>query len=68
MPKPVYTGWIRRDGINVIGEIEDQWGWKIYLHGTPGRSNSTPAFILTGTLGETPDALRIEAIDGPRKI
>ena len=67
MPKPVYTGWIRRDGINVVGEIEDSWGWKIHLHGVPGIKNGIPAFILTCPLGETPTALRIDAIDGPVK-
>lgn len=58
-----FTGWIRREGPNVIGEIADEWGWKIQLLGVPGKHDGVPSFIITGTLGEPPAWLRIPAID-----
>lgn len=45
----------------VTGTLTDRWGWSVTLHGTlqPGGG-----YVLTGTLGEPPAALRVPAIDG----
>jgi len=60
-----YTGWIRREGPDVIGEIVDSFGWKIRLTGTPGNQDGKACFVLVGTLGEIPASLRIQGLDDP---
>jgi hypothetical protein len=59
-----YTGSLKRGNApgTIIGVLVDRWGWEIYLLGT---RNDSGGYTLTGTLGEPPAALRIEAIDGP---
>ena len=62
-----YTGWIRREGPNVVGEIADSWGWKIQLTGAPGEHNGVACFILDGTLGAVPETLRVPLLDDAPK-
>lgn len=59
----LYRGYIRRgiEGETIVGELVDQWGWRIELFGTRAADGS---YTLTGRLGEVPDAFRIPAIDG----
>lgn len=61
-----YTGFIARDGANIRGVIKDGWGWTIELIGTPGEQDGVRGFVLTGTLGEVPEALRIPWLDGEK--
>jgi hypothetical protein len=63
---PQYRGTLSKgDAPNtVVGSITDSWGWVIELRGT--LDPATRAYVLTGTLGPTPAALHIVAIDGPR--
>ena len=60
-----YAGFLRRsnDGNGIVGEIRDPWGWCITLTGMPGERDGARGYVLTGTLGEPPAALRIPLID-----
>ncbi|HEY2623260.1 MAG TPA: hypothetical protein VGI53_07425 [Dyella sp.] len=63
----IYRGTLRKGdepGI-VVGSIQDEWGWAIELRGT--LDPATREYVLVGTLAEVPDALRVDAIDGPKK-
>jgi hypothetical protein len=60
-----YSGFVRRadDGKGIVGELRDSWGWCIAIVGTPGEQDGVRGYILAGTLGEPPEALRIPIID-----
>jgi hypothetical protein len=63
---PQYTGTLAKgDAPNTaVGRLVDPFGWVIELRGT--LDPETRTYALTGTLGATPAALHIAAIDGPR--
>ena len=65
MPDTAFTGQLKRGDApdSIVGYLrESPWGWTIRIFGTrdPGGG-----YTLTGVLGDPPDGLRIEAIDGP---
>ena len=57
-----YTGRLERapDG-TITGVIYDEWGWQITL---TAEKDPAGGYKLTGELGEPPDSLRIQTIDG----
>lgn len=64
MAEAKYTGELKKgDSPNtIVGVIRDSWGWEIHLIGT---RNDSGGYTLSGSLGPTPPALWINAIDGP---
>lgn len=62
MTAPQYKGELRKGDApgTVVGVLLDKFQWKIHLHGT---RNPDGSYTLTGTLGETPPALRIPMLD-----
>jgi hypothetical protein len=62
-----YAGTLTRGDAQgvVVGTLRDEWGWTIELRGV--LDPETRQYVLTGTLGAPPDALRVDAIDGPKK-
>jgi len=60
-----YSGFIQRapDGVSIVGELRDAWGCSIAITGTPGEQDGVRGYLLTGTLGAIPEALRIPIID-----
>ena len=60
----VWTGTMRRgkEAGTVTGELRDEWGWVVTLHGTHAPDGS---YTLTGTLGKPPSTLRVVGIDKP---
>jgi hypothetical protein len=63
---PQYRGTLSKGDApgTVVGYIADVFGWPIMLTGV--LDPATRAYVLTGTLGPTPPALHIAALDGPR--
>jgi hypothetical protein len=49
----------------IVGELVDQWGWRVELSGT--LNPQTRTYALVGALSEPPEKLRIVAIDGEAK-
>lgn len=45
----------------VQGWLEDEWQWRITITGV--RDTAGGGYLLTGTLGDPPKALRVPAID-----
>ena len=45
----------------VHGWLTDAWGWSITITGV--RDTAGGGYLLTGTLGDPPKALRVPAID-----
>ena len=62
---PAWTGWLKRGDApgTVTGELVDSWGWKIHITGTLDKENG--GYVLTGTTGEVPEALRVPIVDDP---
>ena len=63
MTDTVYTGWLKKgtETGTIVGELTDRWNWRIAIAGT--FDEATRQYVLTGTLGEPPAALRVAATD-----
>lgn len=61
----IWTGWLKRgeQAGTVVGELKDTWGWPIEIKGTLDKENG--GYVLTGTTGTVPDALRVPIVDDP---
>ena len=64
-PKVIWTGRLTRGDApgTVVGFLADTWNWKIHITGTLDRENG--GYVLTGTTGEVPEALRVPLVDDP---
>ena len=60
-----YSGRLERDlaGATYTGHIVSRFGWEIILTATVETLDGRSGFVLTGTLGEIPAALRIAGMD-----
>lgn len=61
MPTYAWTGHVDKnpDGTLAVW-VSDEWGWRADLVGT---RDPAGGYRLTGTLGEAPEALKIEGVD-----
>ena len=62
---PAWTGWLKRGETQgtVVGELKDSWNWVIHITGTLDKEHG--GYVLTGTTGEVPEALRVPIVDDP---
>ena len=64
MAAETYTGHIYLDGPDKgRGEIRDAWGWVIGLSCVRGESEGRSVLVVSGTLGPTPEKLRVQGVD-----
>ena len=62
MTDPIYRGSIKKgtEPNTIVGAITDAWGWSVFLKGTRQDDGS---YLIEGTLGEVPDALKLPLLD-----
>ena len=62
---PIWTGRLTRGDSpgTVTGYLQDVWQWKIHITGVLDKEAG--GYVLTGTTGEVPEALRVPIVDSP---